>query len=84
MGLFDGIRGLLAGDGVQGVLESTGLNEHVEGLVGEASALAENFGIDLGQATDSLGVDGFAERLPGGLGDVAGNALGGLTDTAEP
>ena len=82
MGLFDAIRGLLGADGLQGVLESTGLNEHVEGFLGEGSALAENFGVDLGQMTESLGVDGVADTLPTGLGDVADNALGGLTDVA--
>ena len=82
MGLFDAIKGLLGGDGVQGILESTGLGEHVEGFLGEGSALAENFGVDLGQVTESLGVDGLADTLPGGLGDVADNALGGLTDVA--
>jgi hypothetical protein len=82
MGLFDAIKGLLGGDGIQGVLESTGLGEHVEGFLGEGSALAENFGVDLGQMTESLGVDGVADALPGGLGDVADNALGGLTDVA--
>jgi hypothetical protein len=82
MGLFDAIKGLFGGDGVQGILESTGLGEHVEGFLGEGSALAENFGVDLGQMTESLGVDGVADALPGGLGDVAGNALGGLTDVA--
>ncbi|MGE5211266.1 MAG: hypothetical protein ACM3MM_08360 [Acidobacteriota bacterium] len=73
---------MFGGEGVQGILESTGLGEHVEGLLGEGSALAENFGVDLGQMTESLGVDGVADALPGGLGDVAGNALGGLTDVA--
>jgi hypothetical protein len=82
MGLFDAIKGLLGGEGLQGVLESTGLSEHVEGFLGEGSALAENSGVDLGQVTESLGVDGVAEALPGGLGDVAGNALGGLADVA--
>jgi len=78
MGLFDAIKGLLSGDGLQGVLESTGLGEHVEGLIGEGSQLAENFGLDLGQATESLGVDGIVENLPGGLGD----AVTGLTEGA--
>jgi len=82
MGLFDSIKGLFGGDGLQGILESTGLGDHVEGFLGEGSALAENFGVDLGQVTESLGVDGVAESLPGGLGDVADNALGGLTDVA--
>ena len=82
MGLFDAIKGLFGGDGLQGILESTGLGDHVEGFLGEGSALAENFGVDLGQVTESLGVDGVAEALPGGLGDVADNALGGLTDVA--
>jgi hypothetical protein len=76
MGIFDTIKGLFSGDGIQGVLESTGLGEHVEGLLGEGSAVAENFGVDLGQATESLGIDGITESLPGGLGDV----VGGLTD----
>jgi hypothetical protein len=82
MGLFDAIKGLLGGDGLQGILESTGIGEHVEGVLGEGSALAENFGVDLGQMTESLGVDGVADALPGGLGDVAGEAVGGLTDVA--
>lgn len=81
MGLFDAIKGLLGGDGLQGVLESTGLGDHVEGLVGEGSALAENFGVDLGQVTESLGVDGLAENLPGGLGDVATSLTEGAGDT---
>lgn len=76
MGLLDTIKGLLSGDGIQGVLESTGLGEKVEGFLGEGSAIAENFGLDLGQATESLGLDGITESLPGGLGDV----VGGLTD----
>ena len=76
MGLLDTIKGLLSGDGIQGVLESTGLGEHVEGFLGEGSALAENSGVDLGQATESLGLDGVTESLPGGLGDV----VDGLTD----
>ena len=71
IGLFDTIKGLLGGDGLQGVLESTGLGEHVEGLLGEGSALADNFGVDLGQVTESLSVDGIADSLPSGLGDVA-------------
>ena len=82
MGLFDAIKGLLGGEGLQGVLESTGLSEHVEGFLGEGSALAENFGVDLGQVTESLGVDGVADALPDGLGDVADNRLGGLADVA--
>ncbi len=81
MGLFDSIKGLLSGDGVQSILESTGLSEHVEGLVGEGSALAENFGLDLGQATESLGLDGVTESLPGGLGDVVGGLTDGVPET---
>ena len=82
MGLFEAIKGLFGGDGIQGILESTGLGDHVDGLLGEGSALAENFGVDLGQVTESLGVDGVADALPGDLGDVADNSLGGLTDVA--
>ncbi len=76
MGLFDAIKGLLSGDGLGGVLESTGLGEHVEGLLGAGGALADNFGIDLGQASEALGLDGVTEMVPEGLlpegpGDVA-------------
>ena len=70
MGLFDAIKGLFGGDGLQGILESTGLGEHVEGFIGEGGALVENSGVDLGQMTESLGVDGIADAL-GGLTDVA-------------
>ena len=84
MGLFDAIKGLLGGDALSGVLESTGLGEHVEGLIGDGSALAENFGVDVGQATEALGVDGVTEMLPGGLGDVAGDALQGAGEATAP
>ncbi len=72
MGLLDAIKGLLGGDALQGVLESTGLDEQVGGLLGEGSAVAESFGVDVGQMTESLGIDGVAESLPGGIGDVTG------------
>ena len=65
MGILDMIKGLLAGDGLGGVLESTGLSEHVDGLLGDGSALAETVGVDLGQMTESLGLDGIAGALPG-------------------
>ena len=77
MGLFYAIKGLISGDGLSGVLESTGPGEHVEGLLGEGSALAENLGFDLGQASEALGLDGLTESLPGGLGE----AVSGLTDS---
>ena len=70
MGLFDTIRGLFSSEGLSGVLESTGLGEHVEGFLGEGSALAENFGVDVGQATEALGLDGVAELLPETPGDI--------------
>ena len=81
MGLFDAIKGLFSGEGLQGVLESTGLGEHVEGFLGEGSAVAENFGVDLGQASESLGLDGVTEALPGGLGDVVGGLTDGVPET---
>jgi hypothetical protein len=81
MGLLDTIKGLFSGEGLSGVLESTGLGEHVEGFLGEGSAIAENFGVDLGQATESLGLDGITESLPGGLGDVVGGLTDGVTGT---
>jgi hypothetical protein len=71
MGLFDAIKGLLGGDAIQGVLESTGLDEQVGGLLGEGSAVAESFGVDVGQVTESLGVDGIAESFPGGVTDAS-------------
>ena len=70
MGLFDTIKGLFSGEGLTGVLESTGLSEHVEGFLGEGSALAENFGVDVGQASEALGIDGVTEMLPETPGDV--------------
>jgi len=76
MGIFDMVKGLLSGDSLSGVLDSTGLGEHVEGLLGEGSAIAESFGVDLGQATESLGLDGVVDSLPGdalpGASEVAG------------
>jgi hypothetical protein len=78
MGLLDAVKGLLSGDGLSGVLESTGLSEHVEGLIGEGSALAENFGLDIGQATEALGLDDVTEMLPDGL------APDGLGDVVAP
>ena len=77
MGIIDAIKGLLGGEGLQGALESTGLAEHAEGLLGQGSALAEDFGIDLGQATEALGVDSVADALPGGVGDVIHDGLDG-------
>jgi hypothetical protein len=77
MALSDVIKGLFGGDGLQGVLESTGLSEHVEGFLGEGSAFAENLGVDLGQATEALGVDDVAESQPGGLGDIMQGATDG-------
>lgn len=74
MGLLDALKGMLGGDAVQGVLESTGLSEHVEGLVGDGSAIAENFGVDMGQATE-----GVTEMLPGSVGDVVQD----ITDLPE-
>ncbi len=65
MGIIDAIKGLLSGEGLSGVLESTGLGEHVDGLLGEGTAIADAVGVDLGQATESLGLDGVAESLPG-------------------
>jgi hypothetical protein len=78
MGLFDSIKGVISGAGVSGLLESTGLSEHVEGLIGGGSALAENFGLDVGQATEALGLDGVTEMLPDGL------APDGLGDVVAP
>ena len=65
MGIFETVKGLLSGDGLSSVLESAGLSEHVEGLLGEGSAFAEGLGVDLGQMTESLGLDGVVDSLPG-------------------
>jgi len=65
MGILETVKGWLSGDGLSGILESTGLGEHVEGLLGEGSARAEDLGVDLGQVTESLGVDGVIDSLPG-------------------
>jgi hypothetical protein len=96
MGLFDAIKGLLGGDGVQGVLESTGLGDTVGGLLEQGTGLVENLGVDVGGLTESLGVDvgglteslgvdAVAESVSGGLGEVAGglgDAATGLGDVA--
>lgn len=63
MGLIDMVKDLLGGDGLSGIVESSGLGEHVESLVGEGG-MAESFGIDAGGLTEGLG-----EQLPGGLGE---------------
>ncbi len=65
MGIIDAIKGLLSGDGVSSILESTGVGEHLDGLLGEGSAIADTVGVDLGQATESVGLDGVVESLPG-------------------
>ncbi len=67
MGVLDAIKGLFSGEGVSGILESTGLGEHAEGLFGEGSAIADAAGVDLGQVTESFGLDGVVEALPGDL-----------------
>ncbi len=79
MGLFDMVKGLLGGETVQSALESTGLSEHVEGFLGEGSGIAESFGVDLGQAGETIA--GATESLPGGIGEaVQGVIDGGLTE----
>lgn len=65
MSILDAIKGVFSGEGLSGILESAGLGEHVDGLLGEGSAIAESAGVDLGQVTETLGVDGVAEALPG-------------------
>ena len=65
MGIIDAIKGLLSGEGLSGILESTGVGEHIDGLLGQGSEIADTVGIDLGQATESLGLDGVVESLPG-------------------
>ncbi len=78
MGLLDMVKGLLGGETAQGLLDATGLGEHVEGLIGEGGAIAESAGVDVGQVTESLGVDvgQVTDTLPGGIGD----AVQGVTD----
>jgi hypothetical protein len=74
MGLLDALKGLLGGEAVQNVLESTGLSEHVDGFLGEGAALSEALGGDAGQVVETLGI---GEVLPGGLGEVVEGAVGG-------
>jgi len=79
MGLLDMVKGLFSGDIVQNALESTGLSEHVEGLVGEGTAVAESLGVDPDQALETMG--GVGEALPDGIGEVVqGAAEGALPD----
>jgi hypothetical protein len=80
VGLLDMVKGLFGGDIVQNALESTGLNEHVEGLLGEGTAVAEALGVDADQAVETFG--GVGEMLPDGLGEaVQGATEGALPDT---
>ena len=65
MGIVDAIKGLLSGEGLSSILESTRVGEHVDGLLGDGSEIADAAGVDLGQATESLGLDGVVESLPG-------------------
>lgn len=69
MGLMDMVKGLIGGEAVQNVLESTGLNEHVEGFLGEGTAVAESLGVDVDQAAEAIG--GVGEILPDEIGGVA-------------
>jgi hypothetical protein len=80
MGLLDMVKGLLGGETAQGLLEATGLGEHVDGLIGEVGGIAESAGVDVDQVTESLGVDvgQVTDVLPGGIGD----AVQGVTDGA--
>jgi hypothetical protein len=79
MGLFDTIRGVFSGEGLSGILESSGLGEHVEGLLGDAGAIADDVGIDLGQVTESLsGAVG-----DGAVGDVVQGLLDGGADITD-
>lgn len=74
------VKGLFSGDIVQNALESTGLNEHVEGLLGEGTAVAESLGVDPDQAVETLG--GVGETLPNGFSEVVqGAAEGALPDS---
>lgn len=80
MGLLDMVKGLFGSDIVQNALESTGLNEHVEGFLGEGTAVAESLGVDADQAVETLG--GVSEVLPDGFGEVVQGATeGALPDT---
>ncbi len=78
MGLLDTVKGLLGGDIVQNALESTGLNEHVEGFLGEGTAVAESLGVDADQAVETVG--GVGEMLPDSFGEV----VQGVTEGALP
>lgn len=84
MRVLEAIKGLLGGDGIDGVLESTGVAENLEGLVGDGSALADTVGVDLGQLTETLGVDGVTESLPGGLGDALDGVREGGPEVPSP
>ncbi len=79
MGMIDMLRGFLGGETIQNALESTGLGEHVEGILGDGAGVAESLGVDLGQATESI--TGLGESLPGGVGETIQNVVdGGLPE----
>lgn len=79
MGFVDMVKGLLGGDVAQSALEATGLNEHVEGFLGEGTAVAESLGGEVDQAADTIGSVG--DSLPGGAGEAVQGVAEGLPDT---
>jgi len=80
VGILEMVKGLFGGEIVQNALESTGLNEHLEGFVGEGTAAAESLGVEAHQAVETIGSVG--EMLPDGFGEVVQGATDGvLPDT---
>ena len=65
MGFMDAVRGLYQSDAVQGVLESTGLADHVGSHLGEGTAIVESVGVDPAQVTEMVS---GGEVLPSGVG----------------
>lgn len=76
MGFLEMIKGVLGGDGVQSALESTGLADHLETVMGEGSAALDSLGADVGGAADALG---GIEILPADLGTEIPD-LSGIAD----
>lgn len=77
MGFLDMIKGVIGGNGIQSALESTGLADHVEAVMGEGSAALDALGADVGGVADALG---GIEVLPADLGPEMPD-LSGIADS---
>lgn len=77
MGLMDTVKGWLSGDTIQSALETTGLGDQVNGLLGDGAASLGAAGEGLTQAADGVA---SGEVLPAEIGEV----IPGLAEGGTP